>query len=108
MSAFDLNPQLRADTHVLGRCAGMHLLLHRSAQFPWFILVPETSATVLHELPPLTRAALNAAGDRIGRCVLAHFGSEKLNVAAIGNVVSQLHLHVIGRRRDDSLPVAAA
>lgn len=98
---FALHPQLVQDCHVLGRCAGHHLLLHRHAAVPWFLLVPETSAVELFELDPLQRASLNATADRLALFTKAHFACEKINIAALGNVVSQLHLHVIGRRRDD-------
>jgi diadenosine tetraphosphate (Ap4A) HIT family hydrolase len=100
-SAWPLHPQLAADCHVLGHCAGGALLLQRNAAVPWFLLVPPTSATELHELPPPLRARLDAAADRLARFVKHHFRCDKINIAAIGNVVPQLHLHVIGRRRDD-------
>lgn len=100
---FSLHPTLAADSHVLGRLGAVQVLLHRTAQFPWFMLVPEDHATELHELPPALRAELQTLADRLGRFVLGHWACEKLNIAAIGNVVPQLHLHVIGRRRDDAL-----
>ena len=103
MTEFALHPTLAADSYLLGRADAVQVLLHRSAQFPWFMLVPEDTATELHELPPALRAALQALADRLGRFVLRHWACDKLNVAAIGNVVPQLHLHVIGRRRDDAL-----
>lgn len=97
-----LHPQLVADCHVLGGCHGHVLLLQRNAAVPWFILVPPTSALELHDLSPTLRASLEAAADRLARFVKAHFSCDKINVAALGNVVPQLHLHVIGRRRDDA------
>lgn len=97
-----LHPQLVADCHVLGRSHGHTLLLQRNAAVPWFILVPPTTVVELHELAPTLRASLDAAADRLARFVKAHFSSDKINVAALGNVVPQLHLHVIGRRRDDA------
>lgn len=103
MSEFVLHPTLAADSYLLGRVGAVQVLLHRSAQFPWFMLVPEDAASELHELPPALRASLQALADRLGRFVLRHWSCDKLNVAAIGNVVPQLHLHVIGRRQDDAL-----
>lgn len=103
MTEFALHPTLAADSYVLGRVGAVQVLLHRSAQFPWFMLVPEDAATELHELPPALRAELLALADRVGRFVLKHWRCDKLNIAAIGNVVPQLHLHVIGRRQDDAL-----
>ena len=101
---FILHPQLAQDFHVLGRCgefARLHVLLRRNAVLPWFLLVPETTVQELFELPPDLRRDLEARSDVLARFVKARFSSDKINVAAIGNIVPQLHLHVIGRRRDD-------
>jgi len=97
----ELHPQLVADCHVLGACAGNALLLQRNAVVPWFLLVPPTTLTELHELPRPLRLGLDAAADALARFIKRRFACDKINVAAIGNVVPQLHLHVIGRRRDD-------
>ena len=103
MTEFALHPTLAADSYLLGQVGAVQVRMHRSAQFPWFLLVPEDPATELHELPPALRAELQALADRVGRFVLKHWRCDKLNIAAIGNVVPQLHLHVIGRRQDDAL-----
>ena len=78
-------------------------------RFPWLILLPRQSGLVeLEELSPADQARLmqevvragqvvRAIGEALGRPV------DKLNVAALGNVTAQLHVHVVGRRRDDSL-----
>lgn len=104
MAAFELHPKLRTDTHRLGRSGAIHILLHREATVPWFILVPEAdNVSELHDLPPHLAAQLMATSNRIGRFVLGYFRCDKLNIGAIGIVVPQLHWHVIGRRRDDAL-----
>lgn len=103
MDGFALHPQLAADCFVLGRRGPIQVLLHRTAQLPWLLLVPETTATELHRLPAGSRQALQDLADQLGQRLLEDFACEKLNVAAIGNVVPQLHLHVVGRRRDDPL-----
>lgn len=97
-----LHPQLAADCHVLGTSGDNALLLQRNAALPWFVLVPPTTLTELHDLPPALRSRLDAAADRLARFVKRHFACDKINIAAIGNVVPQLHLHVVGRRRDDT------
>lgn len=102
---FVLHPRLARDFHVLGRCGArgaLQLLLHRNAHLPWFLLVPESPALELFELEPTLRAELQACGDILARFAKARFACDKMNVAAIGNLVPQLHLHVIGRRHDDS------
>jgi diadenosine tetraphosphate (Ap4A) HIT family hydrolase len=99
---FIIHPQLLADCHQLGKLAICHVLLHRNAILPWFILVPETEIADLLDLPDdLRRAAMDEAA-AIARFVKARLGYMKINFAAIGNVVPQLHLHIVGRSADDA------
>lgn len=98
---FELDPHLGRETTRLGRLDGAHVLLMHEAAVPWFLLVPETDVVELCDLDPHAHARLLAAAHMLGRFVREHFAADKLNVAAIGNIVRQLHVHVIGRRRDD-------
>jgi len=101
MSSFAIHPQLLADCHRLGRLELCHVLLNTNAALPWFILVPETAGSDLLDLPSAQRtAALNEAAV-IGQLIKRHLGYVKINFAAIGNVVPQLHLHVVGRKPGD-------
>jgi len=98
---FVIHPQLLADCHRLGKLHLCHILLHRNAVLPWFILVPETEIPDLLDLPDgLRHAAIDEAAT-IARFIQSRLGYEKINFAAIGNVVPQLHLHVVGRSKDD-------
>lgn len=98
---FSLHPQLQADCHLLGQLDDLVVLLHRNSTIPWVILVPQTTVQDLLDLPEdqLQRAMLAARA--AGRFVRQHFGLSKLNFGAIGNLVPQLHLHVVGRHPDD-------
>jgi diadenosine tetraphosphate (Ap4A) HIT family hydrolase len=101
MSRFEIHPQLLADCHRLGEFAFCHVLLNKNAVLPWFILVPQTATTDLLDLADEQRtAAINEAA-AIGQFIKRHLGYGKINFAAIGNVVSQLHLHIVGRKPDD-------
>ncbi len=100
--AFDLHPQLRNDCHEIGRLNGCHILLHRNSNLPWYILVPETDAGELHELTPEKRQNLDALMDSIACFLKTHHQCHRTNVAAIGNRVPQLHLHVVGRWEGDA------
>ena len=102
MSGFILHPRLVEDCHILGRLGTSHLLLHRNASVPWFILVPETAVCELFELEAPARRALTEETDILADFVKDHFGCAKINVAAIGNLVAQLHVHVVGRSPGDS------
>lgn len=101
MSRFEIHAQLVADCHRLGRLELCHVLLHRDAALPWFILVPETGAQDLLELAPATRDLAVAEAAAVSGFVKKDLGWPKVNFAAIGNVVPQLHLHVVGRRPGD-------
>jgi len=99
--SFSLHPQLIEDCHRLGQMSFCHLLLHRNAVVPWFILVPETDVTDLLDLPAVFRSKALDDATRVSRFIKKELGWPKVNFAAIGNVVPQLHLHVIGRREGD-------
>ena len=97
MTAFSIHPQLLTDCHRLGCLPVTHLLLHKNAAVPWFILVPETALGNLLDLPLAEREAVLADCKRVSDYLTGNRGYTKVNVAWIGNVVPQLHVHVIGR-----------
>ena len=105
-AAFELDPRLAADTHRVGDLALSRVLLFDDARFPWLVLVPRQPG--LRELIDLARDDQQRLLDEINRC--AHVlhaldKPDKLNVAALGNVVAQLHVHVIARfTRDAAWP----
>jgi len=100
---FQVHARLLADCHDLGRLRLSRVLLHRNATLPWFILVPEvgTGVTELHELERTQRQLLDDEVDRVASFVKTRLGARKINTAAIGNIVPQLHVHVIGRDPQD-------
>lgn len=98
-----LDPRLARDTHALCQSAAGRVLLHRNATVPWLILVPDTEVRRLHELDPRLRGRVSGEMDRLSQYVMRAFECEHVNVAAIGNIVEQLHIHIIGRRHDDPL-----
>lgn len=101
MSDFELDARLRHDCHIIGRLEFCQLLLLNTAAVPWFVLVPETHTTEIIDLDPSQRLRLWAETDEVAEFVRSNFPVEKLNIAAIGNVVSQLHVHVVGRHCND-------
>ena len=106
--AFTLHSQLARDCHVLGETATAQVLLHCNAAVPWLILVPKTEHSDLLELPVALRTVLIDDCAQLARYLRMRRGAEKINFAAIGNLVPQLHLHVVGRRVGDAcwpLPV---
>ena len=98
---FELDARLAADCHLLGRMGCSRLLLMDNALIPWFILVPETTATELYQLEPQLQLSLLSNINSLSGFIQDHFSTHKLNIAAIGNQVRQLHVHVIGRYEND-------
>ena len=101
MKNFQLDPQLQKDCIVLGELERSLLLLMNNALLPWFILVPKTDKTELYELAEDVQAGVWTEVNAVSKFVKDEFCIDKLNVAAIGNVVQQLHIHVIGRQHED-------
>lgn len=101
MNGFVVHHRLLADCHYLGRLPAAHLLLHRNAAVPWLILVPETDRDNLLDLPAGLREALLADCKRVSDWLRIGLGLPKVNVAWIGNLVPQLHVHVVGRHPGD-------
>ena len=99
---FKLHPQLLVDCHVLGRLPSGHLLLHRNASVTWFILVPETDAVDLLDLPQDQLSQTMADCRAISSYLKSKRNYPKVNFGALGNLVPQLHLHIIGRTPDDA------
>lgn len=103
---FALHRQLAADTLPVARLALSQLLLINDATYPWLVLVPERPGLrELYELGDADQIQLMTELAAVSRALIAACGSQrvpdKLNVAALGNVVPQLHVHVIARFRDD-------
>ncbi|MBN2429738.1 MAG: HIT domain-containing protein [Deltaproteobacteria bacterium] len=101
MKDFVLHPRLAADCFVLGQFDFSLLLLMNNSLVPWFILVPRTSVQELFELDDNDLATLLVEIKTVSDYVKQNFNVSKLNVAAIGNVVSQLHVHIVGRDPSD-------
>lgn len=103
MVDFALHPKLAADCEPLGDLPLCVALLMRDDRFPWVILVPRLPDLAdLHDLPAASAPALFAEVGLVSRALKAEFKVRKINVAALGNQVPQLHVHVIGRHPEDA------
>lgn len=100
-SQWQLHGQLAADCHYLGKGEAAHLLLHRNASLHWLILVPETGVLDLLDLPAAQRNDLLDQAAGVANYLKNDLGYPRVNVGALGLVVPQLHLHVVGRRELD-------
>jgi diadenosine tetraphosphate (Ap4A) HIT family hydrolase len=100
--AFSLHPTLARDTVEVARLGLCRVLLMQDRRFPWLILVPEREdVREIYELPPADRAALIEEIAQASEALTRLFQPDKLNVGALGNVVPQLHVHVIARFAGD-------
>ena len=103
---FQLDPRLAADTFLVGETPLSQVLLMNDARYPWLILVPRRSdVTEPFQLSEADQAQLWQESMRLGAAMKAHFAADKLNLAALGNQVAQLHVHHIARfHADDAWP----
>jgi diadenosine tetraphosphate (Ap4A) HIT family hydrolase len=101
MSLSNIDPRLVGDCYHLGTLGAADLLLNRNAIMPWFIVVPHTEEQDLLDLAPEARDAVVANCSKISAFIKSELGFEKVNFAGLGNVVAQMHLHIIGRREGD-------
>lgn len=101
---FELHPRLKQDCHELGRFPLSRLLLMNDRRFPWFILVPERQdIREIFHLGEADRSQLLRESCHLSAGIDAAFRPDKLNIAAIGNLVPQLHVHHIARYQTDPL-----
>jgi diadenosine tetraphosphate (Ap4A) HIT family hydrolase len=100
---FELHPRLAADAFNIGDLPLCRVLLNNDARFAWCILVPRLAGLRdLHEVPQGERMQLFAEIEQVSMALQALGSADKMNVAALGNMVPQLHVHVIARRTTDA------
>jgi diadenosine tetraphosphate (Ap4A) HIT family hydrolase len=101
--AWSLHPQLEADTTPVGDLALSRLLAINDADYPWLVLVPRRAGVT--EIADLGADAARLMEEimQVSRILKTITRCDKLNIAAIGNIVPQLHIHVVARRKDDPL-----
>src|SRR5262245_57371579 len=101
--AWELHPQLARDTVNIGDMPLSRVLVINDANYPWLLLVPRRfGVSEIIDLDEVEQAQLWTEIARAGRALKAVTACDKLNIAALGNVVPQLHVHVIVRRAGDA------
>ena len=99
---FTLDERLQKDTLVVGRFELCLLLLHRDSNYPWFILVPQREdVTEIYHLSPADQQLLLAESTLVAEALASLFLPDKLNIAMLGNIVAQLHIHHVARFKTD-------
>lgn len=103
MPDFVPDARLVADSYPVTELPLCQLRLMDDARFPWLVLVPRRlEVSEVFELDPAAQQQLWREATAVGRAMLEALGGDKLNLASLGNVVAQLHVHVIVRRREDA------
>ncbi|MBB6522621.1 HIT domain-containing protein [Pseudoteredinibacter isoporae] len=99
---FELDPQLAESTVVVGHFPLSLVLLSKDANFPWCLLVPKrANHTEMHHLSETDRQQFAHESGYLSEAMVALFAPDKMNMAALGNHVSQLHIHHVARFKDD-------
>jgi diadenosine tetraphosphate (Ap4A) HIT family hydrolase len=102
-TGWSLHPQLAKDTVTVCDLALSRLLAMNDGEFPWLILVPRrVGASDIIDLGNEQTQLMDELS-RVSRALKDETRCDKINVGAIGNVVPQLHIHVVARRKDDPL-----
>ncbi|TAK65044.1 HIT domain-containing protein [Methylobacter sp.] len=99
---FQLHSRLKQDCIIIGRFELCRLLMMNDSQYPWFILVPERAdIQEIYQLNKTERELLTEESSYLAENLAIIYEADKMNVAAIGNMVPQLHIHHIVRYRTD-------
>ena len=101
--SWSLHPQLERDTANIGDLPLSRVLVINDANYPWLLLVPRRPDIVeLIDLDEVAQAQLMTEIARVARALKTVTACTKLNIAALGNIVPQLHVHVVARREGDT------
>lgn len=100
---FELHPRLAQDSVIVGQFELSLLLLSKDANYPWCILVPQREDIFeIHHLDAQEQQQLIRESSRLSEVMTSLFDAHKMNIAALGNVVRQLHIHHVARFVDDA------
>ena len=98
----ELHPQLNKDCLIIGHFPLCRLLLMQDANYPWFILVPDRdNIRELYQLSVADQQQFISESSVIARLLHDEFQADKINIAALGNIVPQLHIHHVARYKTD-------
>jgi diadenosine tetraphosphate (Ap4A) HIT family hydrolase len=102
MNNFALHPQLEHDTIFITSLELSEVLLMNDSRYPWIILVPRIENAVdITDLSDENRMIFNEEIQHVSVAIKSHFNPDRLNIAMLGNIVPQLHCHIIARFEND-------
>jgi diadenosine tetraphosphate (Ap4A) HIT family hydrolase len=101
-TTFQLHPRLKEDCIAIGRLDLCQLLMMNDSQYPWFILVPRRAdIKEIYQLSKSERHILTEESSYLAKNLAVLYKADKINIAAIGNLVPQLHIHHVVRYQSD-------
>jgi len=104
MGSFQVDSKLNHDTYFVSDLDLCRLLIMNDSNYPWFILVPRRlNITEIYQLSNEDRFQLDYETNFISEILANYFKADKMNIAVLGNIVSQLHVHIIVRKKTDLL-----
>jgi diadenosine tetraphosphate (Ap4A) HIT family hydrolase len=102
LSTFELDSRIDKDSELVKKLALCQLRLQNDSRWPWLVMVPERSGmSEIFDLSPSEQTLLSAEINRVSAALKQVTGATKINVGALGNIVRQLHVHVIARFEGD-------
>ena len=102
MHTFRLDERLARDSELITKLGLCQLRIQNDKRWPWLVLVPERNdVSELFELTPLDQAMLSFETNQVASALKQLTGATKINVGALGNIVRQLHVHIIARNEGD-------
>ncbi len=101
MNNFKLDRRLAETSSLIKDLGDIELRLSNNALVPWFLLIPKVQLTEWFELEEVMQIRLNKLVSALSAFLKTELKVDKINIATIGNVVSQMHIHVVGRKQDD-------
>ena len=103
MQVFSIDPRLERDSVAIADLGLCQLRVMRDARWPWLLAIPQREGIEeMFELAPLDQTMLTFEVNEVARALSSVTGAEKINVAAIGNKVRQLHVHIVARFEGDA------
>lgn len=103
MTQFILHPQLAADTILVGEFPLCQVLLAKDGNFPWLILVPKINEiSEFHDLTNEQQIQFLSESNAVSKLLKDGLSADKINIAALGNMVPQLHIHHVARFKEDA------
>jgi len=101
--SFTLDSRLENSSLLIASIDAFQIRLVNDKRYIWLLIIPTmANITELDDLQPETQTALFQLASQLSSSIKSHFNADKMNIATIGNIVSQFHLHIVARKQTDA------